>query len=54
MIPQYARKAFERQEDIYVVECGSQVVDTIWFIHRAEWPLSQRAQKTIEFLKGKI
>ncbi|MGI2096819.1 LysR family transcriptional regulator [Shewanella glacialipiscicola] len=54
VIPQYARKAFERQEDIYVVECGSQVVDTIWFIHRAEWPLSQRAQKTIEFLKGKI
>ncbi len=54
VIPQYARKAFERQEDIYVVECGSQVVDTIWLIHRAEWPLSRRAQKAITFLKGKI
>ena len=54
VIPQYARKAFERQQDIYVVECGSQVVDTIWLIHRAEWPLSRRAQKAITFLKGKI
>lgn len=54
VIPQYARKAFERQQDIYVVECGSQVVDTIWLIHRAEWPLSRRAQKAIAFLKGKI
>jgi len=54
VIPQYARKAFERQQDIYVVECGSQVVDTIWLIHRAEWPLSRRAQKAIAFLKEKI
>ncbi|MCS6096320.1 LysR family transcriptional regulator [Shewanella baltica] len=54
VIPQYARKAFERQQEIYVVECGSQVVDTIWLIHRAEWPLSRRAQKAIAFLKGKI
>lgn len=54
VIPRYARKAFERQEDIYVVECGSQVVDTIWLIHRAEWPLSRRAQKAVEFLKSRI
>lgn len=54
VIPRYARKAFERQEEIYVVECGSQVVDTIWLIHRAEWPLSRRAQTAIDYLKSQI
>lgn len=54
VIPRYARKAFERQEEIYVVECGSQVVDTIWLIHRAEWPLSRRAQTAIAYLKSQI
>ncbi len=54
VIPRYARKAFERPKEIQVVECGAPVVDTIWLIHRAEWPLSQRAQKAIAYLKLKI
>ncbi|MCH1930602.1 LysR family transcriptional regulator [Shewanella sp. A25] len=54
VLPRYARLAFDRQEEISVIECGSQVVDTLWLIHRAEWPLSLRAQKAIEFLRSKI
>lgn len=54
VIPQYARKAFERQDEIYTVECGHSVVDTIWLIQRAEWPISRRTQSAVEYLKAHI
>lgn len=43
VLPQYARRAFPRPELISVSEGGTAVVDTLWLIHRAEWPLSPRA-----------
>lgn len=43
VIPAYARQAFARQELLQVVAAGAPVVDTLWLIHRAEWPLSARA-----------
>jgi DNA-binding transcriptional LysR family regulator len=54
VIPQSARLAFARPEAIQVESCGVSLVDTIWLIHRAEWPLSGRAQQALKWLEGKL
>jgi len=43
VMPQYARQAFIPADRIAVTPCGAGVVDTLWLIRRAEWPLSKRA-----------
>jgi DNA-binding transcriptional LysR family regulator len=52
VMPRYARQAFSRQEAITVINVEAQVVDRLWLIHRSEWPLSQRAQRVLEHLRG--
>lgn len=54
VIPRYARLAFHRQDDIQVIEAGAPLVDTIWLIHRAEWPLSARAQQALRWLEASM
>ncbi|MFT4075750.1 MAG: LysR family transcriptional regulator [Asticcacaulis sp.] len=54
IIPQYARQAFVRSEAIRVIEFENPVVDTLWLIHRSEWPLSARAQHVVDYLKARI
>jgi DNA-binding transcriptional LysR family regulator len=54
IIPQYARQAFASQAAIRVVDCGPPVVDTLWLIHRAEWPLSARAQRAVALLRERV
>jgi DNA-binding transcriptional LysR family regulator len=54
VIPRYARTAFPRQDEIAVVECGSPVVDTLWLIHRSEWPVSNCAARAIERLRERF
>ena len=44
VLPRYARLAFPRQDAIQVIEGTPAVVDTLWLLHRAEWPLSARAE----------
>jgi DNA-binding transcriptional LysR family regulator len=51
VMPRYARTAFARQDAIAVVECGPPVVDTLWLIHRSEWPVSPFAARAIEHLR---
>lgn len=51
VIPRYARMVFQKSADINVIECGAPVVDTLWLIHRAEWPLPMRCQRAIAFLR---
>ncbi|KRG43260.1 LysR family transcriptional regulator [Stenotrophomonas panacihumi] len=51
VLPRYARQAFARQDRIAVVEGEPPVVDTLWLIHRAEWPLSARATHAVEALR---
>jgi DNA-binding transcriptional LysR family regulator len=51
VLPRYARQAFVRADAIRVVECGASVIDTLWLIHRAEWPLSARATWVLEQLR---
>ncbi|WPM83912.1 hypothetical protein QNH14_12260 [Apirhabdus apintestini] len=50
VIPQYARRAFPRQNEIAVVDGDPRIVDTLWLVHRSEWPLSRRARRVIEEL----
>lgn len=54
VIPQSARLAFAQPDAIRVESCGVSLVDTIWLIHRAEWPLSGRAQQALKWLEGKV
>lgn len=54
VLPRFARQAFARQDAIRVIQCSTDIVDTLWLIHRAEWPLSNRAQRAIDFLSQRI
>ena len=54
VIPQFARKAFLRQPAIAVLEAEPAVVDTLWLIHRAEWPLSNRARQVVAHLRETV
>jgi DNA-binding transcriptional LysR family regulator len=54
VIPQYARKAFPRPEAIAAIECGAPLVDTLWLIHRAEWPISRCAASAVAHLRSGI
>jgi DNA-binding transcriptional LysR family regulator len=51
VIPRFARKAFARADTIRVVAREPQVVDTLWLLHRAEWPLSGRAQRVLKCIE---
>ncbi len=51
VIPRHARLAFPRADAIHVVEYAPAVVDTLWLIHRAEWPLSAQATLAVEYLR---
>jgi hypothetical protein len=50
-LPRYARLAFAQPERIQVIEGTPQVVDTLWLLYRAEWPLSARAQTVLQRLR---
>jgi DNA-binding transcriptional LysR family regulator len=52
VIPRHAREAFAHAEAIRVVDCDVVVVDTLWLIHRSEWPLSRRASWVVQQLRG--
>ena len=54
VLPHFAVRAFARQEAIRVVTGSSPVVDTLWLIHRAEWPLSARASYVLNMLARQI
>ena len=51
VLPRYARLAFAQPERIRVIGGAPEVVDTLWLLHRAEWPLSARAQTVLQRLR---
>ena len=51
VIPRYARTAFARQDTLRTLDIGPPVVNKLWLIHRAEWPLSQRARRALAMLR---
>lgn len=54
VLPRYARLAFPRQALLHVDRCSVHVVDTLWLIHRSEWPLTQRAEQVLAWLAQKL
>jgi DNA-binding transcriptional LysR family regulator len=52
VLPRYARQAFSRPQQIQVLDSTHQVIDKLWLIHRAEWPLSTRAQRVVNHLRA--
>lgn len=54
VLPRFAVTAFARQEKIRVVQSRIEVVDTLWLIYHAEWPLPARHQRLIETLKSRV
>lgn len=51
VLPQFARLAWPAQDAITAMTCQVPVTDTIWLIHRAEWPLSRRSEEVVIHLK---
>ncbi len=54
VLPQFAVSAFPRQQQIRVVENPVEVIDTLWLIYRAEWPLPARHQQLVTFLHQQL
>lgn len=54
VLPRYARLAFQHPQSIQVIKGPRLVEDTLWLIHRAEWPLSTRAELVVEKLRAQI
>jgi DNA-binding transcriptional LysR family regulator len=54
VLPRFARLSFPRPEALRVVEGDPQVVDTLWLLHRAEWPMSARAQRVLQHIQQRL
>lgn len=54
VLPRYAREAFGRPDKIAVVSEGVEIIDTLWLIHRSEWPLSARAEWVLDQVRGRF
>lgn len=51
VLPRYAREAFSKSSAIKPLPYDQPIVDTLWLIHRAEWPLSALAMKVVDYLQ---
>ena len=51
VLPRFALEAYPQQQAIRVVEMAPQVIDSLWLIFRAEWPLSAAAAWAVERLR---
>ncbi|WP_136255726.1 LysR family transcriptional regulator [Onishia niordana] len=54
VLPRFAREAYPHPEAIRVVQGEPTVVDSLWLLHRAEWPLSARASRAVERLQARL
>ncbi len=54
VLHRHARQVFRDQAAIRVVEHGPPVIDRLWLLHRAEWPLSQRAERAVAWLHERL
>jgi len=54
VIPRYAREAFAGAQAIHSVASENPVVDSLWLIHRSEWPLSGRARLAVDHLRRRM
>ncbi|QHI99327.1 LysR family transcriptional regulator [Xylophilus rhododendri] len=54
VLPRYARQAFAQAEAVRATECAVPVMDTLWFVHRAEWSLTARAEHAMAYLRERM
>ncbi|AEB51817.1 LysR family transcriptional regulator [Aeromonas veronii] len=54
VLPRFAVTAFAHQEKIRVIQSSIEVIDTLWLIYRAEWPLPARHQRLVTVLKQRV
>ncbi|GHB07593.1 LysR family transcriptional regulator [Salinicola rhizosphaerae] len=54
VVPRYAREAFHMPAAIKVFPYEKPIIDTLWLIHRAEWPLTARTRRVLESLSRQI
>lgn len=54
VLPKFAREAFHSQHKIKSLNHEVKVKDTLWLIHRAEWPLSAKAKIALNYLAFKL
>ena len=54
VLPRFAVTAFAQQEKIRVIQSSIEVIDTLWLIYRAEWPLPARHQRLVSVLKKRV
>jgi DNA-binding transcriptional LysR family regulator len=52
VMPRFARRVFAQQDAIQVLDGEPAIVDTLWLLHRAEWPLSARAALLLQRLQA--
>jgi DNA-binding transcriptional LysR family regulator len=51
VLPGFAVEAYARPNAVRIVPGEPEVIDTLWLVHRAEWPLNRRAQSTLDWLQ---
>jgi DNA-binding transcriptional LysR family regulator len=51
VLPRFAVQAYPRRQAIRVVDTAPQVIDSLWLVTRAEWPLSASAAWALERLR---
>jgi DNA-binding transcriptional LysR family regulator len=51
VLPRFALQAYPQQQAIRMVEVAPQVIDSLWLIFRAEWPLSASARWAVDRLR---
>jgi DNA-binding transcriptional LysR family regulator len=54
VLPRHARQAFAQQEAIRVIAQAAPVVDSLWLIYRADWPMSARAAHVVAYLREQM
>ncbi|BDH45400.1 LysR family transcriptional regulator [Salmonella enterica subsp. enterica serovar Choleraesuis] len=54
ILPRFARLAFSRQQEIQALAGEPALIDTLWLIYRAEWPLTARARQMLDWLRPQL
>lgn len=54
VLPKFALEAFHSPSKVKALVNEVQVNDTLWLIHRNEWPLSTKAQTTLNYLAAEL
>ncbi|MGL5335876.1 MAG: LysR family transcriptional regulator [Enterovibrio sp.] len=54
VLPRFAVSAFAQQDKIRILQGQYEVIDTLWLIYRAEWPLPARYQHVVAILKEQL